>query len=195
MPSRVRFLTVLLPLFFWILGFAWGLHHIYHFPAPSETISAIIVLTGGQERIKKGISLLDRNPQAPFLISGVHTIKHLNEVAKYADHQNHIDIGFEATTTAQNAQEVKEWNTRKKNRVIHVVTSHYHMDRSLLELRHAMPKTKFIPYIIISHQFRELRWLSRPRNLHLLFKEYNKFLIVYVKILMRKIRYVAVSAF
>lgn len=195
MPSRVRFLTIFLPILFWLFGFIWWLHHIYHFPTPTEKVSAIIVLTGGQERIKKGISLLDKNPEAPFLISGVHTIKHLNEVAKYSDYQTHIDIGFEATTTAQNAQEVKEWNAQKKSGTIHVATSHYHMDRSLLELRYAMPRTKFIPYTVISHQFRELRWLSRPRNLHLLFKEYNKFLIVYVEILMRKMRYAAVSAF
>ena len=174
-------------LFGWIVGFIVWLYHIYHIPQPSHKTSTIVVLTGGQERIKKGVSLLDRNPEASFLISGVYTIKYLNEINKYADYARQIDLGFEATTTEENALEVKKWLRNKKTKKLYVVTSHYHMDRSLLELEYAMPTIHFVAYPVISHQFRELRWISRPRNLHLLFKEYNKFLIVYVEILFKRL--------
>lgn len=194
MPNFFR-TSIYIPIALWLLGFGVYLYQIYHFPIPSTDVTSIAVLTGGQERIKEGISLLDKHPEASFLISGVYTIKNLKEVAKYSSYANQIDLGFEATTTEQNAQEIKKWNTKKKAKRIHVVTSHYHMNRSLLELEYAMPEVSFVPYSIISHQFRDLRWVSRPRNLHLLFKEYNKFLIVYVEILIRKIWHAARAPF
>lgn len=170
----------------WFAGFIFFLHQIYHFIPPTRPPAAIVVLTGGQERIKAGLSLLDQNPTALFLISGVHTDRYLREIARYAQHQRNVDIGFKATTTAENAQEIKSWLGDRKISHVHVVTSHYHMHRSLLELQQAMPHLKFLPYSVISHQFRNLRWVGRPRNWHLLLKEYTKYIMIYAYFTMKK---------
>ena len=170
----------------WFLGFICFLYQIYHFKYPTIPPTAIVVLTGGQERIKASLSLLDQNPTSLFLISGVHTDRYLREISRYAKHQNNIDIGFKATTTAENAQEIKSWLGRRKISHVHVVTSHYHMHRSLLELQHAMPDLEFLPYGVISHQFRHLRWVGRPRNWHLLLKEYTKYIMIYAYFVMKK---------
>lgn len=170
----------------WFVGFVIFVYHIYHFKYPTTPPAAIVVLTGGQERIKAGLSLLDKNPTSLFLISGVHTDRYLREVARYTQYQKNVDIGFKATTTAENAQEIKSWLANRKISHIHVVTSHYHMQRSLLELQQAMPHLKLLPCAVISHQFRNLRWVSRPQNWHLLLKEYTKYIMIYAYFTIKK---------
>ena len=191
---------VLLGIFIWISGFSVFLYRIYHFPPANQSIEAIIILTGGDQRIFRGVDLMDSNKTingkpTPTLISGVYNLKHVREVSKFVHYKDKIDIGYEATTTRGNAHEVKKWSRTKDLKHIHVVTSHYHMDRSLLELRDAMPNMTFYPFPVISPQFSELRWLARPRNWNLLFKEYNKFLIIYVEKRIKRIIHDTLSLF
>ena len=162
----------------WIIGFGLYLYRIHHFKPHLAPTSGIVILTGGKERIKEGLMLLDKNPTSPLIITGVQTIQHLREVAHFPEYESHINLGFKATTTRENALETLEWNQKKGCTSLQIVTSHYHIQRSLLELQNAMPRVKMKPYPVVSHSFRDLRWLFRPKLWHLLFKEYNKYLFV-----------------
>ncbi|MFN7662468.1 MAG: YdcF family protein [Alphaproteobacteria bacterium] len=162
----------------WIGGFFIYLYQINHFTNYPISADGIVILTGGRDRIEKGLRLLNVAPEKPLLITGVRTKGQLQEVASTHSPTSQIDLGFKATTTRENAQEIAEWNKIKLCKSLLVVTSHYHMPRSLLELQAALPTVKLIPYSIVSSSFQKRKWLKKPYFLYLLFKEYNKYLVV-----------------
>jgi uncharacterized SAM-binding protein YcdF (DUF218 family) len=166
----------------WIGGFFIYLYQIYHFTYGTTAADGIVILTGGKDRIQKGIRLLENNPEKPLLITGVRTRRQLKEINFFPQYENQIELGFKATTTRENAQEISEWDKIKACSSLTVVTSHYHIPRSLLELKTMLPDIKLIPYPIISASFQKGKWVSEPSLWHVLFKEYNKYLIVSVEI-------------
>ncbi len=144
----------------------------------------IVVLTGGADRIETGIDLLEEGKAKRLLISGVHsqTSKHamFNALGrKSAKSPCCIDLGRKAANTVGNAREISEWAERHHFDRLIVVTSEYHMPRTLIELVNANPNIKFYPYV------------ARPRVLaendeKLLLKtrllEYGKFLAATARI-------------
>lgn len=143
-----------------------------------EKTDAIVVLTGGKSRIEKGLELF-ANGQAPHLfISGVHPSVHMRDItAKWksptAMPDCCITLGYEATTTKQNAEEVKAWLKGKPYSSIRLVTSDYHINRALIELKNALPDLEIIPHPIEQPG-------ARPSDLWfwiVSFKEYNKTLV------------------
>ena len=59
-----------------------------------------------------------------------------------------------------------------------VVTSAYHMPRSLAELDHALPDVTKIPYPVANPDLALDRWYLRPATVKLLFSEYVKYIYV-----------------
>ena len=57
-----------------------------------------------------------------------------------------------------------------------LVTSSYHMPRSLIELERVMPEVALVPYPVVSRNFRTERWWLHGATARLLFTEYLKFL-------------------
>jgi uncharacterized SAM-binding protein YcdF (DUF218 family) len=185
--SRFFKTLVFLTVTTWLGGFFVYLYHIHHLQEIFRPADGIVILTGGKGRIQKGIQLLDIAPEKPLLITGVRTPRQIKEISTFLQHENHIDLGFKATTTRENAREISEWDKVKSCSSLTVVTSHYHIPRSLLELKETLPHIKLIPYPIISHSFQNLKWLAEPDLWHLLFKEYNKYLIVFIEIGIRSL--------
>src|SRR5262249_15369043 len=58
-----------------------------------------------------------------------------------------------------------------------IVTSSYHMPRTLAELGRVMPRAKLIPYPVVSRNFRTEPWWTHLATARLLFSEYVKFLM------------------
>ena len=87
-----------------------------------------------------------------------------------------VDIGYEALTTSGNAQETKAWARDRRFTRLILVTSSYHMPRSLIELERAMPEVALVPYPVVSRNFRTERWWLHGATARLLFSEYVKFL-------------------
>lgn len=165
----------------WLGGFFIYLYHIYHFKQTPPSADGIVILTGGKGRIQQGIQLLETTPEKPLLITGVRTRGQLKEITFFPQYEEKIDLGFKATTTRENAKEISEWDKIKSCSSLTVVTSHYHIPRSLLELKATLPHITLIPYPIISPSFQKRKWTAEPDLWHLLFKEYNKYLIVFVE--------------
>jgi uncharacterized SAM-binding protein YcdF (DUF218 family) len=143
-----------------------------------------VIFTGGRDRIRKGLALLqEEQKDTPLLISGVHTPDQLQEIASHSRIKDLITLGYFATNTEENAEETKRWATQYSCKSLKLVTSHYHMPRSLLELKKNMPTIKIISYSILSPLFQEKGWIFNYKRWRILLSEYNKYLVVLMKYL------------
>ena len=90
-----------------------------------------------------------------------------------------VTLGYKATSTEQNAIETAEWIAKEDYSSVRLVTGDYHMGRSMMEIRHALPDID-----IYAHPVRQpdLDRLSL-RYWELLFSEYHKSLFRRVMLL------------
>lgn len=141
----------------WFGGFMMFLHQInrYDVPPPSERTDAIVVLTGGADRINTGLDLLQSGSAGRVLISGVDDRVSIDKILSMWN--GHIEdpgccvfLGHMAQNTEQNAKETKQWAEQMYVHSIRLVTSAYHMPRALLEFRYAMPDVDILPHPVFS---------------------------------------------
>ncbi len=139
---------------------------------------AIVVLTGGDNRVATGIELLKEGNAKRLFVSGVHEDVLLNELVMAARQQNPdlsccIELGYQAHNTHQNAREVVTWVKANNINSIRLVTSNYHLPRSLLEIRHQYPNLAIVPHPAFGDK-------DSVKHLRLMVLEYTKFLITYL---------------
>lgn len=152
-------------------------------PAPDGTADGIIVLTGGDFRILEGGRLLHERRATRMLISGVNAKTSRDDLMKLSGLEPAlfdccVDVGYAAQDTVGNAEEARTWASgRDLNRLI-VVTSSYHMPRSLAELAIALPSAELIPNPVVPRKFRDGAWWLHPGAARILLSEYVKFLPV-----------------
>lgn len=177
--------AVLAPALFWaggFLQFAGGL--ATESQEPILAADAIVVLTGGEERLEAGLALLHQGQGERLLISGVHqntTRKHLQNRLGDEDRKLDccVDLGHAARNTVGNARETAEWAAHHGYRTLIVVTASYHMPRSLLEMRAAMAASgvQLVPYPVLGDHVRLDRWWLYPGTTRLVASEYSKYLV------------------
>lgn len=150
-------------------------------PPAAPRADAIVALTGGSNRIEDAARLLDAGSAKRMLISGVNQsitpevlARHYGRLARLF--ACCIDIGYEALDTKGNASEAARWVRERGFRSIIVVTSAYHMPRTLTELRRALPETDLVPYPVES-DVDLARWPRSKAILRLLAVEYGKYLL------------------
>lgn len=168
----------------WLIGFVifslYALSFKYH---PQNHYDAIVVLTGGTNRIKTGLKLIEEKKTDYMLISGVHkkvTREKLLSNAK-PDILNKITLGYDALDTEGNAQEINTWIHGKNIHSILLVTSFYHMPRSIFEIKKANKDLKIIPWPVFPKRFDEsVDWI-KTRYAWLLLIEYHKMIFVQIK--------------
>ncbi|ODS58536.1 MAG: hypothetical protein ABS40_02655 [Agrobacterium sp. SCN 61-19] len=155
---------------------------------PPETVKAdaIVVLTGGYQRIEQAIDLLKRGYGERLLISGVNPATTAGQIRKATRTSPDlfdccVDIGYAAIDTIGNANETAIWIRDKGYRSILVVTSNYHLSRSLMELRRSDPETEFIGYPVVNADLKTRAWYSEPDAMRTMLAEYGKTVIAYVR--------------
>ncbi|MCB2081984.1 MAG: YdcF family protein [Hyphomicrobiales bacterium] len=161
-----------------------------------QDTDAIVVLTGGADRIREGVILLAKKKASYLFISGVNENTTLPELFRMnginpraADTLgSRISAGHTAEDTMGNAREVTEWverlqKWRGKNHIrsIRLVTSNYHMVRALLEFHAMMPRIRIIPHPVISENVHLQNWWEYPGTRTLILSEYHKLLATAVK--------------
>ncbi len=124
-------------------------------PPATPKADAIVVLTGGFQRIDQAVDLLKLGAGKRLLISGVHPSTTRSQIRRNTQSSADlfkccVDIGHAAIDTIGNATETSLWIRNRGYRTILVVTNNYHMPRSLLELRRARPETEFIAYPVVN---------------------------------------------
>jgi uncharacterized SAM-binding protein YcdF (DUF218 family) len=153
----------------WLLGFAWFALLLPQ-AAPLSKTDAVVVLTGGPNRIDRALAVMEAGDAKRMLISGVaQEVKPAELAAQY--HRTSklfdccIDLGFQAVDTRSNALETARWVTRYKIKSIRLVTHDWHMRRARLELDKALPGNMVIINDAVATQ----------PSLTTLFIEYNKY--------------------
>ncbi|WP_455476230.1 YdcF family protein [Bartonella sp. B17] len=151
---------------------------------PLPKADAIIVLTGGENRIKTGINLLQQKLGSRLLISGVNTTTSLDNFIRL-NHINPklfaccIDIGNKATNTKGNAEESTAWIKKHNYKTVYIVTHDYHMWRSLRELKYLMPDINFIAYTVKNNSVENS--IQQINQIRILASEYIKTIGVYIR--------------
>ena len=137
--ARLSALVLLL----WLGGFLWFSLSMPG-PEPKATkTDAVVVLTGGKGRLKRGLAVIEAGGARRMLISGVDrgtTRKQLAAAAGVAKQRlAAADLVYEAVDTKSNAEETARWAARNKFESIRLVTSAGHMRRARLELARVLP--------------------------------------------------------
>jgi uncharacterized SAM-binding protein YcdF (DUF218 family) len=151
---------------------------------------AIIVLTGGEQRIPFGLQLLDAGKGQRLFISGVHnkvdddTVFRSKTSEIYAQYQrmrDRVKLGRQATTTKENAVEIAAWLKDKPEleRLI-IVTDHFHMPRSMIELNNRVKGRELFPAPVLPPEFMRPDWWSDSYPLTKIMQEFHKFSVVLV---------------
>ncbi|WP_246085154.1 YdcF family protein [Rhizobium glycinendophyticum] len=155
-------------------------------PPEVAKADAIVVLTGGYQRIEQAIDLLKRGYGKRLLISGVNPQTTAGQIRRATRTSPDIfeccvDIGYSAIDTIGNANETASWIRDKGYRSVLVVTSNYHLARSLMELRRSDPGTEFVGYPVVASDLKTKAWYSEPDAMRTMLFEYGKTIIAYVR--------------
>lgn len=130
----------------WLWGFAAFSIYVFCIPrTPQIVADAVVVLTGRRGRIAEGNAVVHQGLAHKLFISGVH------EKVRYADlssaqHATPEGMGYKARNTAQNGEEIAQWQAQYSWNTIRLVTDAVHMPRSLWHTRHACPSLHVIPH-------------------------------------------------
>ncbi|MCC7260454.1 MAG: YdcF family protein, partial [Alphaproteobacteria bacterium] len=87
-----------------------------------------------------------------------------------------IQLGYGADDTVGNAVEAVTMMTFHDYKSLRLVTSQYHMPRSLVEFRERMPGITIIPHPVFNDSIHPDRWWMDPHTFRLIAGEYSKFL-------------------
>jgi uncharacterized SAM-binding protein YcdF (DUF218 family) len=174
----------------WVGGLVWFVHSSLSIaPDLSIDTDAIVVLTGGRLRLEAGLDLLGAGRARKLFVSGVNPHVDRIELMRAAGHADsdlsRIVIGHDADNTLGNARETAGWMHQQGYRSLRLVTSWYHMQRSLLEFERAMPGTLIVAEpVFVSHVEGGEHWLDVAL---LTLSEYDKYLATLVRPAVQKV--------
>lgn len=150
--------------------------------APEHETDAIVVLTGGGERLTEGLRLLAEGQGNYLLITGVNPEVTLPEILAMApdlpaELGERVELGYAADDTYGNAVEAAAFMTSRGLDSLRLVTASYHMPRSLLEFRRALPEAEIVAHPVFPRGLDQARWWNDGDSAALLVGEYLKYLL------------------
>jgi uncharacterized SAM-binding protein YcdF (DUF218 family) len=168
-------------------GFIW---FVYNVPATEVSLNrnadGIVVMTGGASRISDAIELLANGHGKRLLISGVHRTTSAAEIARINPHFEKlvaccVDLDYSAINTVGNATETRRWARGRGFSSLIVVTSAYHMPRTMAELGQQMPDVTLVPFPVVTEKLRNEPWWANAPTARLILSEYAKFVVAQVR--------------
>ena len=177
--------AVLLPIAIGFIRFA------EHLPEPTTDAShtdAIVVLTGGADRISTGLALLEAGKAQRLFVSGVHPGVGVGELLKIdrtlsgstppePNLESRIDLGDTAGDTFGNSVETIAWMRANHFHSMRLVTADYHMRRALIEFRMEAPDIQIIANPVRPPGIDDAHWWRDRAAANVLLGEYGKYLI------------------
>lgn len=153
-------------------------------PKKIDKTDAIIVLTGGTNRVTRALDLLSDGKAEHLFISGVNKGVKLQELIKLWGYKKPLPdcciiLGYEAESTLGNAIEARKWVNENHIKTVRLITATYHMPRSMLEFRHALPDIAIIKHPVLpGKQFTP----DQKQFWKLCFVEYHKLIISLIRV-------------
>ena len=165
------------------VAFLWMLERVER--SPLSSADAIVALTGGQGRIEDALDLLARGYGRRLLITGVNERTSREAIARLSPTQRSlvdccVDLDYRARNTVENAAEIGHWAKAQGFSSLIVVTSNYHLPRTLAELGQTLPDVAKVPHAVIGGRPGE-DWEARIWRGRVMLSEYVKFLAVSVR--------------
>lgn len=159
-----------LALIVWALGFVWFAIAL-PLPAGSEKTDVVVVPTGGEGRIDRGLAVLRQGWAGKMLVSGVSREVKPKEFAVHYKVEPAVmaccvTLGFESVDTRSNAVETAAWLKANKAKSVRLVTTDWHIRRAVFELDRVMPDEITVVVDAV---------VSKP-SFWILFLEYHKLL-------------------
>ena len=120
-------------------------------PPPQAARTTMVVFTGDGGRLDAAAALLQGGVQTPFLISGVHPYVTLQTLKLTAADLGlpgplpFIHLDYQADTTRENVLQAVVWAGNLGRPRVILITSAYHMPRSLLLFRMFAPQVEVVP--------------------------------------------------
>ena len=161
-----------------------------HKESPTSQSDGIVVITGGQQRLDAGLTLLSTGTASKLLISGVGA--GLSKVILANDLQLDqtqrdlliccAELEFAARDTRGNARAARHWAETNKLASMYLVTSNYHMPRAKLAFEREMPHIDLHYWPVSPDDLHVDIWWTDPRLVRLLAREYAKFLAEFVRL-------------
>lgn len=150
-------------------------------PASVKRADGIVALTGGPHRIAAALRLLALGKAKRLLITGVNKRTSRTALSQLTPQRKAlfdccIDIGYQAQNTIGNANETLAWVKAKNFARLIVVTSSYHMPRSLAELKRKLPHVELFPFPVPPRDLHLENWWSHMGTARILLSEYAKFI-------------------
>src|SRR3954469_8295031 len=164
-------------------GFVW---FVWHLPGTEVALhrnaDGIVVMTGGASRISDAIELLAAGHGKRLLISGVHRTTSSAEIARNNPRYEQlvtccVDLDHSAINTVGNAIETRRWARDRGFSSLIVVTSAYHMPRTMAELEQQMPDVALVPFPVVTKKLRNEPWWTSGPTARLILSEYAKFVV------------------
>jgi uncharacterized SAM-binding protein YcdF (DUF218 family) len=171
--------------FFWLASLLWYVSMMPSKPAASDMrAEAIVVLTGGKGRLEEGFRRLADGAAPMLFISGVGHEVRIGDLTRNLPDDlqkklrtlpaKSIVLGNKARNTIGNAEETMAWLQDHPKTSVLLVTSHYHMPRSLSEFHALMPGLLVVPIPVVDDDFTN-QWWRDDKSRELALSEYHKY--------------------
>jgi uncharacterized SAM-binding protein YcdF (DUF218 family) len=136
-----------------------------------KKVQGIVILTGDKDRLETGFSLLTPEaPQRRVFVSGVYPGVRLSDTPWKSRSQRYkITLGYAAHNTRENALESALWINRNGFKTVALVTSDYHMPRSLAEFRRIVPWVQIYPVPVVHERDAIWYWHMVRESVEMLF--------------------------
>lgn len=143
----------------------------------------IVVLTGGESRLQQALDLLKNGKGRRLLITGVNHDTGVGAIARLTGTDRGlfeccIDLDYEALNTIGNAEITVRWARQHDFARLILVTSDYHIPRSLLELAAVPGAPQVVPFPVSPQKLWQPSGLPTRLGLRILATEYAKVLAV-----------------
>lgn len=170
----------------WLLGLFWFANQIPNaVDDPTTHTDAVVVLTGGSLRVENGLQLLAAGMGKTLFVTGVFPSVSVPALLHSANAPDTlaccIVLGHIADNTTGNAIETAAFMRKQNYHSLRLVTSAYHMPRSLLEFARAMPGVTIVPNPVFAGNVKQGQWWEWPGTLSLIVTEYVKYLAAIVR--------------
>lgn len=154
--------------------------------ASLDKISTVVVFSGTSKRLYTSLHFLAKNPINYLFISGVNQCVHpkylISFFKKNKKNKTTVNLGYKAQNTLENALETRDWLLKNNISSFYLVTSYYHMPRSLQLMKAALPHSTIIP-LPVHPSKKPATFHAWIKKIQLLFFEYVKYLGSFMQII------------